>query len=112
MLFPYRFSHIHCRSCIVGLIERIGKAYKGSRRQNDFVSDLIKLDTPNLLHMQSPKEDDPRVDQTFIDMVRTFIQKNGLREVILSQVPAIMVSNLKVVLFGFWSFCLFSYQNL
>ena len=56
--------------------------------------DLMKLDTPNLLLVQSAKEDDPKVDQLFIEMVRTFIQKNGLREVILIQVPTIMVINI------------------
>ena len=53
--------------------------------------DLIKLDTPNLLLVQSPN-DDLDVDQMFIEVVRIFIQKNALREVILNQVPAIMVS--------------------
>jgi len=79
--------------CIVGLIERISKAYKSGRRQNNFILDLMKMDTPNLLLVQSPKEDDPNVEQLFIDMVRTFIQKNALREVILGQLQIIMVSN-------------------
>ena len=92
MLFPYRFSHVQCRSCIVNLLERISKAYKSHKRQNNFVSDLMKLDTPNLLFVQSPKEGLPRVDQMFSDMLRTFIQKNALREVTLNQVPLIMVS--------------------
>ena len=58
--------------------------------------DLMKLDTPNLLLVQSAKEDDPKVDQLFIEMVRTFIQKNGLRETILIQVPTIMVINITI----------------
>ena len=57
----------------------------------------MKLDTPNLLLVQSAKEDDPKVDQLFIEMVRTFIQKNGLREIILNQVPTIMVINITIV---------------
>ena len=56
----------------------------------------MKLDTPNLLLVQSAKEDDPKVDQLFIEMVRTFIQKNGLRETILIQVPTIMVINITI----------------
>ena len=56
----------------------------------------MKLDTPNLLLVQSAKEDDPKVDQLFIEMVRTFIQKNGLREIILIQVPTIMVINITI----------------
>lgn len=50
------------------------------------------LDTPNLLLVESLKEHDPRVDQMFIDMLCAFIQKNGLREYILTNVPLIMVS--------------------
>ena len=72
-------------------MERISRAYKSGKRQDSFISDLIKLDTPDLLLVQSPKEDDPKVDQMFIEMVRTFIQRNALREVILNQVPTIMV---------------------
>ena len=72
-------------------MERISKAYRSGKRQHSFVSDLIKLDTPDLLLVKSPKGDDPNVDQLFIDMVRQFIAKNALREVILNQVPTIMV---------------------
>ena len=43
--------------------------------------------------MQSNKEDALKVEQRFIGMVRIFIQKNALRDVILSQIPSIMVSN-------------------
>ena len=92
-VFHYRFPHAHCKSCIVDFIERISKAYKSDKRQNTFVLDLVKLDTPNLLRVQSPKEDDPRVDLIFIEVVRTFIHKNALRKVILNQVPTIMVSD-------------------
>ena len=92
MLFSCRFSRVHCRICIVGLLERINKAYKTSKKQNTFVMDLMQLDSPDLFLVQSPKEDDPKVDKLFIGMVRTFIQKNTLREIILSQIPSIMVS--------------------
>ena len=57
--------------------------------------DLMKLDTPNLLLVQSPK-DDLDVDQMFIEVIRTFIHKNALREVILDHVPTIMVSALYI----------------
>ena len=106
-LFHYRFSHVHCKSCIVGFIERISKGYESTKRQSAFVLDLIKLDTPNLLLVQSPKEDDPRVDQMFIEMVRTFIHKNGLREVILNQVPTIMVSTYVCRIFAFYILSVF-----
>ena len=94
-LFHYRFSHVHCKSCIVGFIERISEVYESGKRQSSFVLDLIKLDTPNLLLVQSPTKDYPRVDQMFIELVCTFIQKNALCEAILIQVPTIMVS-------GYW----------
>ena len=89
-----RFSHANCKKCIVGLLERTGKVYKSDRRQSRFIMDLMKLDTPNLLLVHSGREDDPKVDQLFIEMVRTFIQKNGLREIISTQVPTIMVINI------------------
>ena len=56
--------------------------------------DLMKLDTPNLLLVKSAREDDPKVDQLFIEMVRTFIKNNGLRETISNQIPTIMVINI------------------
>ena len=63
--------------------------------------DLMKLDTPNLLLVQSPKEDDPNVEQLFIEMIRTFI-KNYALLTILYQVPAIMVINItvEILLYG------------
>lgn len=51
----------------------------------------MRLDTPNLLLVQSPRDDDPKVDQLFMEMIRVFIKNNGLRETILNQVPTIMV---------------------
>ena len=61
----------------------------------------MKLDTPNLLLVQSPKEDDPNVEQLFIEMIRTFI-KNYALLTILYQVPAIMVINItvEILLYG------------
>ena len=53
--------------------------------------DLMRLDIPNLLLVQSPKEDDPNVDQLFIEMIHTFIKNYALRETISNQVPKIMV---------------------
>lgn len=94
MLFSCRFSSsVHCRICIVGLLERISKAYKSDERHDMFVMDLMKLDVPDLFLVKSNKEDALKVEQRFIGMVRTFIQKNTLRDIILSQIPSIMVSN-------------------
>ena len=89
--FHCRFSDANCKKCIVGLIERIGRAYKSGKKQNKFIVNLMKLDTPDLLVVQSPKDDDLDVDQMFIEVVRTFIHKNALRENTLDQVPTIMV---------------------
>ena len=89
-----RFSHANCKKCIVGLLNRVGKAYESNRRHSTFIMDLMKLDTPNLLLVRSTREDDSKVDQLFIEMVCTFIQKNGLHEIVLSQVPTIMVINI------------------
>ena len=61
--------------------------------------DLMKLDTPNLLLVWSPREDDPNVEQLFIEMVCTFIKNYALHETILNQVPAIMVI-IEVLLYG------------
>ena len=94
VIFSYRFSsYVHCRICIIGLLERINKAYKSDKRHDMFVIDLVKLDVPNLFLVQSNKKDAVKVEQKFIGMVCSFIQKNTLRDVILSQIPSIMVSN-------------------
>lgn len=57
------------------------------------VMDLMKLDVPDLFLMQSNEDDALKVEQRFIGMVRSFIQKNTLRDDILSEIPSIMVSN-------------------
>ena len=49
------------------------------------------MDIPNLLLVKSNKESNTNVEKLFIDMVSAFIQKNALREVILGQIPIIMV---------------------
>ena len=90
MFFYHRFSDVRCKRCIVGLIKRISESYMISKRQNTFVTDLMQLDVPNLF--QSFKEDDRSIEIVFIAMICEFIQKNTLKEVILSQVIAIMVS--------------------
>ena len=46
---------------------------------------------PNLLFVKSYKQSDTNVEKLFIDMVSAFIQRNGLRESTLEQIPAIMV---------------------
>ena len=51
------------------------------------------MDIPNLLLVESRKESDTNVENLFIDIVCAFIQRNALREVILGQIPAIMVCN-------------------
>ena len=93
LILHYRFSDANCKKCIVGLLERIGKAYKSDRKHSTFIMDLMELDIPNLLLVQSPKEDDPNVEQLFIEMIRTFIKNYALRETISNQVPTIMVIN-------------------
>ena len=72
---------------------RISKVYEITERQDIFILDLMKMDIPNLLrvNVKSDTESDVNVEKLFIDMVSTFIQNNGLGEVILQQIPAIMV---------------------
>ena len=49
----------------------------------------MKLDIPNLLLVQSPKESEPKVNQIFIDMLCEFMQRNRLHK---DNVLEIMVS--------------------
>ena len=92
MFFYIRFSGGRCKRCIVGLIKRISKCYAVSERQNTFVTDLMQFDVPNLFLTQSFEEDDQSIEIVFIEMICKFIQENTLKEVILSQIKAIMVS--------------------
>ena len=71
-------------------MKRISVAYETSKRQNQFVNDLIHLGMPNLLLTHS-KEDDRSIQTLFVDMLCNFIQKNGLKIIILDQVKSIMV---------------------
>ena len=53
----------------------------------------MKMDIPELLLINTPRENDPDVQQLFIRMLCRFIQRNALNEVILSHVEDIMVIN-------------------
>lgn len=58
-----------------------------------FVIDLMKMDVPELLLIDSPRKNDPDVQQLFINMLCVFMQRKALNEVILCQVEDIMVIN-------------------
>ncbi|XP_065915635.1 uncharacterized protein [Dysidea avara] len=83
-----RFSNITCKICVVGLLKRVGDAYKDDKKQHIFVSDLMKLNVPNLLLV--PEDDDRDVEMAFIKIIQTFIQENGLHEVIIDQLLSIL----------------------
>ena len=87
----HRFSDAHCKKYIVGLMKRVGDAYKSGKKQHSFVIDLMMLDIPELLLVNSSK--DPNVENMFIEMIRSFIHRNALRDVIIGQVVPIMVSD-------------------
>lgn len=76
----------------MNLLKRVGDAYKSGKKQGNFVLDLMKLDIPNLLVVESFKQDDPDVEQLFIDMIHVFVQRNALRDAIMGQITSIMVS--------------------
>ena len=82
-----RFSDVHCKKCIINLLERISVVYQNNKRQNSFIKDLMQSDVPNLFS----EGDDQSIQTLFVDMVCTFIQKNALKEIILGQVTTIMV---------------------
>jgi len=88
-IFGVRFSDANCRKSIVGLIKRIGDAYVADKKQDHFAKDLMSLNIPGLL--QLPANDDA-VKILFIEMIRTFIKKNALQEVILEQILSFIVS--------------------
>jgi len=77
-------------------MKRVGDAYKSARKQRNFVIDLMKLDIPKLLLVESYKPDDPNVEQMFIDMIRTFVQRNALRDILMGQITTIMVNGIIV----------------
>ena len=89
-----------CKHCIVGLLKRIGDSYKVDKRQNEFISDLMKLNVPKLLHV--PEDDDHDVEMAFTKMIHIFIRENELQEVIINQLLSIVVSCTRVC-----TFCLF-----
>ena len=59
------------------------------KQQDHFVKDLMSLNVPGLLQLPA---DDDEVKILFIEMIRTFIKKNALQEVILEQVLSFVVS--------------------
>ena len=68
-------------------MDRIGRAYK---KPDSFIMDLVNMDIPELMKIYIT-EDDPDVEQLFINMLRSFIQRNALNKVILYQVQDILV---------------------
>ena len=88
-LFFVRFSDANCRKSIVSLIKRIGETYVTDKRQRHFVKDLMSFTVPGLLQLST---DDNEVKKLFIEMIHTYIRKNGLQEVILEQILSFVVS--------------------
>ena len=89
LLYFGRFSTITCKQCIVGLLNRAGKAYKICKNQNSFVTDLLKLNVPKLLFV--PEDVSYQVEKAFSDMIQSFIQENGLQQIITEQAVVIVV---------------------
>ena len=58
----------------------------------------MKLNTPDLLQLHSPTENDPNIEQCFIKMLCSFIQRNALSELILYQTEDILVINITICL--------------
>ena len=58
-----------------------------------FIVDLMKMDIPELLLINTPRENDPDLQHLFSNMLCKFIQRNVLNEVILCQFEDIMVIN-------------------
>jgi len=82
----------NCKHLIIGLLKRIGEAYKVDNRQNKFVEDLVALNVPDLLVGSAD------VEVAFIDMIHKFVQNYGLQQVIMEQVLGIVVR--------WWSVCI------
>ena len=53
----------------------------------------MKLDVDDLLFVENPKQDDPHVEEFFIDEINHYIQQNSLFETIMDQIPSILVSD-------------------
>ena len=69
----------------------MGRAYKNKEY---FLMDLMKLNIPDLLQVLSPTENDPNIEQCFINMLCLFIQRNDLNELILYQIEDTLVINI------------------
>jgi len=89
LLYIVRFSDANCRKSIVGLIKRIGEAYGADKQQDHFVKDLMSFSITDLLQLST---NDDEVKNLFIEMIRTFIKRKALQEVILEQVLSFVVS--------------------
>ena len=56
-----------------------------------FIVDLMKMDIPELLLINTPRENDPDLQRLFSNILCKFIQRNTLNEVILCQFEDIVV---------------------
>ena len=65
--------------------------------------DLMKLNVPDLLQIHSTTVNDLDIEQSFIDMLCLFIQRNAFNKLILYQTEDLMVINFTITVWAKFS---------
>lgn len=91
------------QSYLFSFITKIAEKYRDSKRAKDFIPELIQLDVPQLFAVPRPsspspspspmeeeKHEETSVGQQFKDFLMSYIQRNNLRNVILSQLQILI----------------------
>ena len=80
------FSHLKDSLILINFLMTVGKKYADSYRASKFISDLLKLDVPELFHHSKI------IRQSFCQELQMYIRNHSLRSSFLKNFIQIMVS--------------------
>lgn len=88
----HRFPGAHAHYFVKDFLQSVADRYKKDGRSRDFVLDLLKVQVPKLLSLESEeKVADQDVQSEFQTFLQDYIRRNALKETILNQTRDIMV---------------------
>lgn len=98
-LFDYYYSICSCcdiqlqENIILPFFESIANKYQKRSNPENFILDLLRLNTPHLFIISSDGEIEPTAIDAFSIFLRRYIQYNNLANVLCDQISTVLVSD-------------------
>ena len=97
-LYNFSLCSEESQSYLFSFITKIAEKYEEDKHTENFISELIQLDVPQLfappLSMDVEKPEVTNVGQQFKDFLVSYIQRNNLHSVILNQLQSLIEATL------------------